>query len=376
MDVFLGRGKFISENKIKVGDNVLEFARAVIATGGQPSVPPIPGVDTIEYLTNQSLWNLTELPAKMAVIGSGPIGCEIAQAFALFGSHVIVLNRSDRILGKEDHEAAQVVRESMESCGVHFMLGVSYTSIGYVDPTKGKAGGIKIVIEHAKEKKVEELIVDDVLIATGRKPNVENMGLEKAGVKFDVYRGIEVNDYLQTSNNNVYAVGDCCTRYQFTHMADAMARMVIRNALFFGRAKCSDLVIPWCTYTFPEVAHVGLYEGDLQTRRIDYDVIKVDLDHNDRAICEDETRGFVKMLIKKGSDQILGCTIVSENAGDQINEVTLAIQTNTGLGFFAGVIHPYPTIGEAVKAAGDAYNRTRLTPVSKALLRRILSARR
>lgn len=202
------------------------------------------------------------------------------------------------------------------------------------------------------------------------------MDLELAKVKYDERKGVIVNDYLQTSNTNIYAVGDCCTRYQFTHVSDAMARLVIRNALFFGRGKFSDLIIPWATFTHPEVAHVGLYENDLKERNIKYDVFKYELSHNDRSICEGETTGFVKILTKQGTDSIVGCTIVSENAGDQINEITVAMQSNTGLGFIAGVIHPYPTVGEGIKATADMYNRTRLTPVNKALLRRILSLRR
>ena len=204
------------------------------------------------------------------------------------------------------------------------------------------------------------------------------MNLEVAKVDYDKRRGIVVNDFLQTSNSNIYSAGDCCTRFQFTHMADAMARIVIRNALFFGRSKVSSLLIPWATFTFPEVAHVGLYETDLVERKIDYDVIKVDLSENDRAICDDEARhkGFVKVLLKKGSDTIVGATIVSDNAGDQINEFTLMIQANIGLGFLGGVIHPYPTVAEGTKHCGDAFARTKLTPLNKTLLRKILAARR
>jgi len=204
------------------------------------------------------------------------------------------------------------------------------------------------------------------------------MNLELAKVKYNNRHGIEVNDFLQTTNSNIYSAGDCCTRFQFTHMADSMARIVIRNALFFGRSKVSDLIIPWCTYTFPEISHVGLYENDLIERKIDYDIIKIDLSHNDRAICdgESEYNGFVKVLIKKGTDSILGATIVSENAGDQINEFTLAMQANIGLGFLSSVIHPYPTVAEGIKHCGDAFARTKLTPMTKTLLRKVLSARR
>eukprot|EP01083_Nonionella_stella_P070125 187448_1 len=381
MDVYIGHATFEGTDTIRVGDNVLKFARCVIATGAKASVPPIKGLNDVQYLTNQTIWNLTELPPRLGVIGSGPIGCELAQAFALLGSKVTVLNRSPRVLGKEDVEAADIVKNSMAKCGVQFVTGLKFVEVQYVDPKIGFKSGIKVTVD-LNEKVIVDLNetfeFDHVLIATGRKPNVKGLNLEIAKVKYDGRKGIEVNDFLQTSNSSIYACGDCCTRFQFTHMADAMARIVVRNAMFFGRSKVSDLIIPWVTYTFPEVAHVGLYETDLKQRNIDFDVIKIDLAENDRTICEgdDGDGGFVKVLLKKGSDMIVGATIVSTNAGDQINEFTLSIQANIGLSTIAAVIHPYPTVGEGVKHAGDAFNRTRLTPLTKTLLRKILSARR
>ena len=376
MDVYLGHAKFLSTDTIKVGDDELKFSRCVIATGAKASVPPIKGLSEVKYLTNQTVWNLTQLPKRFGVIGSGPIGCELAQAFALLGSNVTVLNRSPRILGKEDKEAAKIVQCSMKECGVTFAVGLKFLCVEYVDREIGFKSGIKVKVNH--NGKEEEYVFDHLLIATGRKPNVEGMNLELAKVTYDKRKGIEVNDFLQTSNSAIYAAGDCCTRFQFTHMADAMARIVIRNAMFFGRSKVSALIISWATFTFPEVAHVGLYESDLNERKVDYDVIKIDLAHNDRAICDGEAKhnGFVKVLCKKGTDSILGATIVSDNAGDQINEFTLAMQSNIGLGFLGSVIHPYPTVAEGIKHSGDAFARTRLTPITKTLLRKILSARR
>ena len=380
MDVYIGHAKFTGVDTVQIDDGPeLKFARCVIATGAKASVPPIPGLKEIKYLTNQTIWNLTTLPLRLGVIGSGPIGCEMAQAFALLGSNVIVLNRSNRILGKEDRDAAKIVKKSMETCGIKFVTGLKFLSAGYKDESIGFKSGIVVKVKENNNNGAEkEFVFDHLLIATGRKPNVENLNLEIAKVKYDSRRGIEVNDFLQSTNSSIYAAGDCCTRFQFTHMADSMARIVIRNALFFGRSKVSDLIIPWATYTFPEIAHVGLYETDLIERKIDYDIIKIDLSHNDRAICdgEDEYNGFVKVLVKKGTDSILGATIVSENAGDQINEFTLAMQANIGLGFLSSVIHPYPTVAEGIKHCGDAFSRTRLTPITKTLLRKILSARR
>jgi len=387
MDVYIGHATFVSPDTVKVGEHELKFARCVIATGAKASVPPIAGLADVRYLTNQTVWNLTTRPARLAVIGAGPIGCELAQAFALLGCEVTLFNRSAQILGKEDRDAADVVQASMQRCGVRFVTGIEFVRVGYKDAAVGHASGIVVSIKRQaaaaakeeEEKAAEEsLEFDEVLVATGRKPNVEGLNLEVANVAYDTRAGIQVNDYLQTTNGNIYSAGDCCTRFQFTHMADAMARIVIRNAMFFAHSKVSDLLIPWCTYTFPEIAHVGLYESDLEERKLEYDVIKVDLSNNDRAICdgESENKGFIKVLIKKNTDQIFGATIVSENAGDQISEYTLAMQANVGLGFLDSVIHPYPTVAEGIKHSGGAFRKTMLTPITKALLRKVLAARR
>ena len=378
MDVYLGYAKFVNENTVIIDNKTeLKFSRCIIATGGSPSVPPIKGLRDVTYLTNHSLWNLTELPERLGVIGSGPIGCEMAQSMALLGSKVIVLNRSDRILNKEDPDAAVIVKKSMEECGIIFYTGLKFNQVSYVDKTKGLKGGINVTITIKKTDETKTLTFDHLLIATGRKPNVDNMDLSKAKVKFHRKKGITVDDYLKTTNSNIFAVGDCCSRFQFTHMADAMARIAIRNALFFGRSKVSDLIIPWATYTFPEVAHVGLYEQDLKQRKIDYETIKVELNDNDRAICdgEDEFEGFIKVFYLKGKDSILGATIVSMNAGDQISEITLAMQAGIGLGTINNVIHPYPTVSEGIRRVGGAYVKTKLTPLNKILLRKILRTR-
>jgi pyruvate/2-oxoglutarate dehydrogenase complex dihydrolipoamide dehydrogenase (E3) component len=217
---------------------------------------------------------------------------------------------------------------------------------------------------------------DALLIATGRKPAVKGLGLEDAGVDYDERMGIHVNDRLQTSNTDVYAVGDVASKYQFTHMADFMARLVIRNALFFGRDNVSNLVIPWATYTDPEVAHVGLYEKDLHDRNIPYSTFTREFADVDRAIVDSDTDGFVKIHVKKGSDQILGATIVGSHAGDMISEITVAMQSGMGLGKLASVMHPYPTAAEAIRQCGDAYNRGRLTPTVRSIFDRLMALRR
>jgi len=223
--------------------------------------------------------------------------------------------------------------------------------------------------------KPSEFVADEVLVSTGRVPNVEGLNLESAGVKYDK-EGVHVNDHLQTTNSNVFAVGDICTAYKFTHMSDSMARIVIRNALFFGNAKFGALTIPWATYTDPEVGHVGLYEQDLKEKGIKYVTYKKCFKNNDRAILDGDEDGYVKIHVKHGSDIILGATIVAKHAGDMISEITTAMHGSLGLGKMAAIIHPYPTQAEAIRQLGDEFNRTRLTPTVKILFRKLMQAKR
>jgi pyruvate/2-oxoglutarate dehydrogenase complex dihydrolipoamide dehydrogenase (E3) component len=218
-------------------------------------------------------------------------------------------------------------------------------------------------------------IVDQVLLGVGRAPNIEGLDLEAAGVKYDK-TGVKVNDNLQTSNSRIYAAGDICFPYKFTHTADATARIVIQNALFFGRSKSSVLTIPWCTYTDPEVAHVGLYPQEAEERDIAVDTITIDMNSVDRAILEGDDDGFLDVYVKKGTDKIVGATLVSRHAGDMISEITLAMVSGAGLGTIAKTIHPYPTQAEAIKKAGDAFNRTRLTPGVRKVFDALLKWRR
>ena len=366
VDVFIGHGRFAGAQSLEVGGETLTFSKAVVATGGTAAVPPIPGLREAPYLTNATVFNLTSLPARLGVIGAGPIGLELAQAFQRFGAAVTVFSRGHEILPREDRDAAEIVEASLARDGVRFLYGTQFLRV----ESRGGRPPVTLVIQRDGREESHEL--DALLVATGRKPNVMGLGLEAAGVRFDARMGIEVNDQLQTSNPNVFAVGDVASRYQFTHMADFMARMVIRNALFLGRDKASALLIPWATYTDPEVAHVGLYPSDLEERGIPFATFTREMADVDRAVLEGDTRGFVKIHVKKGGDEILGATVVSEHAGDLISEISVAMRAGMGLGTLASVIHPYPTTAEAVRQTGDAYNRTRLTPFVKALFRRWL----
>jgi pyruvate/2-oxoglutarate dehydrogenase complex dihydrolipoamide dehydrogenase (E3) component len=370
VDIFQGRAVFTGKNSVEVNGRTLTFAKAVVATGGTAAIPNIPGLKGARYLTNGSIFNLTELPKRLGVIGAGPIGLELAQAFQRFGSKVTVFARSERIMPKEDPAAVEVVKESMIKDGVTFAFDSTYKRV----EGRSEDQPVKVILDvNGVEKSYE---FDALLIATGRKPSVFGMGLETAGVEFDGRKGVYVNEKLQTSNPDIYAVGDVASTYQFTHMADFMARLVIKNALFFGRDKVTDLLIPWATYTDPEVAHVGLYEKDLEERNIPYVTFTREFCHVDRAIVDGETEGFVKIHVAKGKGHILGATIVGSHAGDMISELSVAMQAGVGLGSLASVIHPYPTVAEAIRQCGDTYNRERLTPTVKGIFHSLMALRR
>jgi pyruvate/2-oxoglutarate dehydrogenase complex dihydrolipoamide dehydrogenase (E3) component len=359
VDVFLGEGYFSGDNSIEVAGKTLRFKKAVIATGARATNLDIPGLEAVGYLTNENVFNLTEKPQRLAVIGGGPIGCELAQAFQRLGCQVILLHKNNHILDREDADAAKILQNVFVQEGVNLILNAK---INRVEPRNGEK-----VIYYESQGQENSVTVNEILIGVGRKPNVENLNLETVGVEYDAKKGVLVNDRLQTSNPRIYAAGDVCLQQKFTHAADAAARIVIQNSLFFGQKKFSSLTIPWCTYTDPEIAHVGMYESEAKAQGIDVETFFISLHQVDRAIADGEVTGFAKIHIKKGSDKILGATIVARHAGDMISEITLAMVHNIGLGKIASVIHPYPTQAEAIRKAADAYNRTRLTPFVKKL---------
>jgi len=358
VDVFLGEGRFTGRDTIAVDGKTLRFSRAVIATGARPAAPPIPGLAEAGYLTNETVFSLTELPRRLAVIGAGPIGCEMAQAFRRLGAEVWLLEGQSQILTREDRDAAEILKQAFVRDGVHLVLGCTILKVERRGPEK--------LIQFERDGTQSDLAVDEILVGAGRAPNVEGLNLEAAGVGYS-RDGVRVNDHLQTTNPRIYAAGDICLPHKFTHTADATARIVLQNALFLGRKKVSALVIPWCTYTDPEVAHVGMYEGDALRRGIAVDTFVRPLKEVDRAIADGDEDGFVKVHVKKGTDRIVGATIVARHAGEMLSEITLAMVGNLGLKTIANVIHPYPTQAEAIRQVADAYNRTRLTPWIKKL---------
>jgi len=337
----------------------LRFKKAVIATGARAANLNIPGLEEAGYLTNETVFNLTEKPQRLAVIGGGPIGCELAQTFQRLGSQVILLHNNEHILDREDADAAEIVQNVFIEEGINLILN---SKINRVEQQNGEK-----VIYYESQGKENSVTVNQILLGVGRKPNVEGLNLETVGVEYDAKKGVFVNDNLQTTNPNIYAAGDICMKWKFTHAADAAARIVIQNSLFLGKKKLSALTMPWCTYTDPEIAHVGIYESEAKEQGINVDTFFISLNQVDRAIADGEETGFVKIHVKKGSDKILGATIVARHAGDMISQITLAMLNNIGLGKIASVIHPYPTQAEAIRKAADAYNRTRLTPFVKQL---------
>lgn len=349
IDVFIGDGRFVGPDEIAVGDALLRFRRAVIATGTRPLVPAIPGLAESGYLTNESIFSLTALPPRLAVIGAGPIGCELSQAFARFGSRVTLIGNHAQILPREDPAAAVLLSEQMRRDGVELMLSCQVNHVAAKSLTV------------QQNQQARTLEVDAILVATGRLPNVETLGLEAADIRFDAKAGVQVTDRLQTSNGRVFAAGDVCSQFKFTHAADAYARVAVQNALFYGRAKASALVIPWCTYTDPEIAHIGIGESEAALRGVTIQTLTQAFCHVDRAVLDGDAGGFVKIYVAAGTDRILGATIVGRHAGEMIATVSLAMTGRLGLKALAKTVFPYPTHGEALKKIGDAHNRTRVT---------------
>jgi pyruvate/2-oxoglutarate dehydrogenase complex dihydrolipoamide dehydrogenase (E3) component len=364
VDVFLGDATFADAHSITVGDATLRFRKAVIATGARAAAPPLPGLETVRYRTNETIFDLTTLPPRLAIIGAGPIGCEMAQTFARFGSHVTLIDRGARVLPRDDADAAQIIQRALVADGVTLVQNAGVTQL--------RPDGAAILVTVSQDGQPRTIACDELLIAVGRAPNIEGLGLERAGIAATP-AGVTVDDRLRTTNASVYAVGDVCSTLQFTHAADFQARMVIQNALFFGRAKASNLITPWATYTTPELAHVGHTAESAARAGVHTDTFTVPMHDVDRARLDGETEGFCRVHVQRGTDRIVGATIVAANAGDMISEITLAMTNGLGLGAIGRTMHPYPTQGEVLRKVADAWRRTKLTPFVKSLFLRYFS---
>ena len=373
VDVYIGSGRFIAPDRIQVegpsGNRTLAFAKSAICTGARASAPPTPGLKEAGYLTNETVFSLTELPPRIGVIGAGPIGCELAQSFASFGSQVYLIETAHGILPKEDRDAAEIVEQRMVRDGVKLLCcGKELT----VEKT---VGGKRLTVDsHGQQY---DVTVDEILVGVGRTPNVEGIGLETVGVEYDK-NGIKVSERLQTTNSRIFAAGDVCSRYKFTHAADAMAQIVIQNALFphplgLGYASVESLIMPWCTFTEPEVAHVGMYEKDAKEKGMEVETYTYRLDEVDRAILDGEDEGFARIHIQKGTDNILGATIVAAHAGEMIGEFSVAMKGGAGAKTIAGTIHPYPTQAEVNKKVVNLWRKEHFTPSTKAWLAKLFA---
>lgn len=368
VDVYVGSGRFLGADTIQVvgpaGDRILTFAKAAVCTGARASVPNTPGLEEAGYLTNETVFSLTALPQRIGVIGAGPIGCELAQSFARFGGQVYLIEATHGIMPNEDRDAADIVERAMVRDGVTLLCCGKHLRV-----EKTEAGKRLTVDSHGQQY---DIIVDEILVGVGRTPNVEGIGLDAVGVEYD-RNGIKVNQRLQTTNPTIYAAGDICSQYKFTHAADAMAQIVIQNALFphpfgLGHASVEALNMPWCTFTDPEIAHVGMYEKDAKDKGLEVETYTYKLDEVDRAILDGDEEGFARVHIQKGTDKILGATIVASHAGDMISEFSVAMKTGGGAKLIAGTIHPYPTQAEVNKKVINLWRKAHFTQRTKDML--------
>ena len=381
VDVFRGEAKFLSPDEVQVGDEILRAKNFVIATGSRATIPKIAGIETVKFFTNETIFDeLSAKPESMIILGSGPIGCELAQTFCRLGVRVTILQRGDQLLPKEDRDVAHFLERRLVSEGVRIVKNAHVHSVAM-----GNAGKVALELldrqprNDRSSRSVSEsdrpaeitFFADALLIAIGRTPNLQSLDLKSAGVEFSE-KGIRVNHLLQTSQSHIYAVGDVIGSFQFTHMADAQARVVVRNILVpfqFLRQKMDYSVVPWCTYVDPEIATVGLNESAAKKQNIEYNLIVQEVREVDRAVVESESAGFAKLLLAKGSDRILGATLVCDHAGDLLPEFVLAMRHRIGLGGISSTIHVYPTFAELARKLGDKYNKTRLTPMAQKIFR-------
>ncbi len=346
-----GEARITSPYTVEVNGQTLSTRSIIIATGARPFIPPIPGIEEMEYLTSDNLWQLTELPRRLVVLGGGPIGSELAQCFARFGSTVSQIEMLPRILIREDPDVSERLENQFQKDGVTVLT--AHRALSFQ-----KRGGQKIVVcEHDGEE--VEIEFDALLVAVGRKPNTEGFGLEDLGIATLKSGTIRTNDYLQTIYPNILACGDVAGPYQFTHTAAHQAWYAAVNALFgnFKKFRVDYSVIPWATFTEPEVARVGLNETEATEKGIAYEVSHYGIDDLDRAIADEEAEGFVKVLTVPGKDRVLGATIVGDHAGELITEYISAMRHGLGMNKILGTIHIYPTLSEANKFTAGVWKK-------------------
>jgi pyruvate/2-oxoglutarate dehydrogenase complex dihydrolipoamide dehydrogenase (E3) component len=361
VDVFRGQARFASAHSVKIDNQTLRAKNFVIATGTRALVPKIDGIDAVPYFTNETIFDeLKSKPESLIVLGGGPIGCELGQTFNRFGVRTTIVQRNVRLLPREDVDVSEFLENRLTSEGISVITNADARSV--------RCDGDQVKMSILRKAGASmEISASTLLMCPGRQPNIENFGLDAAGIRTNEH-GVLVNEYLQTSQPHIYAAGDIAGPFLFTHMADAQARVVVRNILMpfqFLRQKIDYSTVPWCTYVDPEIATVGLNEAAAENQKIEYDVIRQEMKDVDRAVVESEDTGFVKVLVAKGTNKILGATLVCEGAGDLMHEFVLAMKYEIGLGKIAATTHAYPTFAELARKAGDKYNKTRLTPTAR-----------
>ncbi len=370
VDVFLGKAKFLSPHEVAIEDGTrLRAKNFVIATGTRALVPPIPGLDRVPYHTNETFFDeLDQKPQSMLVLGGGPIGCELAQVAQRLGVDVKLVELLPRLLARDDAEAGEAIRKTLEHEGVVVSTGTK--AVGF----EQENGRTTVTLEAEGSRR--KLTTEAVLVAAGRTANVEDLGLEAAGVKFD-RRSVKVDETLTTSQPHIFACGDVAGPYAFTHAADYQARIVIRNVLLpWFKAKADYRWMPWVTYTDPEVAHFGPTEEEARGKNLAYDVFRHDWHDLDRAVTDSETDGFTKVLTARGKDEILGATVLGAHAGEVMHELLVAAKHGIGLSKLSATVHAYPTYSSSVQRVADAYQKTRLTPRVAGLFRWLYRRRR
>lgn len=353
VDCVTGDARITSPWEVEVNGQTITARNIVLASGARPRVPSIPGLADFDYLTSDTVWEIREAPRRLLVLGGGPIGCELAQAFSSLGCGVTVATRSQRIMPREDEEVAQLAHAAFERQGM--IVHVNYDATEF---RKNAEAGVCVFSTPEGDREIE---FDQVLLAVGRSPNVEYMGLEELGIGVTRAGTVEVDEYLRTAMPTIYACGDVAGPYQFTHMASHQAWSAAVNSLFgrFKKFKVDYSVVPWATFTEPEIARVGLSEDEARERDIPYDVTRYDLDDLDRAIADGEAHGFVKVLTEPGRDRIIGATVVGYHASELINEFVLAMKHGIGLKKILGTIHIYPTLSEGNKFAASEWQKAR-----------------
>jgi pyruvate/2-oxoglutarate dehydrogenase complex dihydrolipoamide dehydrogenase (E3) component len=347
IDVFFCDARFEGAHVLSAGESRLSFKKAIVATGARPEAPNIPGLEQIGYLTSDSIFMLGKLPQRLGVIGGGPLGCELAQAFCRLGSQVTIVQNDPKFLPHEDRDTAELLSMSLSRDGVVTRLNTTVVGAHMKDDA--------LWLETTSDDAQLSIAVDAVLLSVGRVPNVGDLGLDAAGIEFDATLGIRVDDFLRTSNVDVYAAGDVCSTDQFTNVAESTARLAVQNAFGAHGHRQGHWTIPWCTYCDPEIAHVGMHAREARQRSVPVKSYVIMMQDVDRAITDGLDDGFVKIHVREGTDEILGATIVATRASELINEMSVIMSAGIGMRRLADILHAYPAQSDAIRLAAMAY---------------------